>query len=90
MCVCPSIVEQCVCVCVFLWRRAPHEWAFTHFQFDQGRKWGNDFRDEAVMERVVEYSGIVSVSSHRRGGKSVHVFNREFHSLPTSPVIIKS
>lgn len=40
-----------------------------------------------MMERVIEYSGIVSVSSYRRGDKSVHVATRDFHSLPTNPVI---
>lgn len=41
----------------------------------------------AVMERVREYSGIVSVSSHRRGEIFVHVDSRDFHSLPANPVI---
>lgn len=60
---------------------------FTHLQFDQGTKWGNDIGDEAVMERVREYSGIVSVSSYRCDEKSVFVATRDFHSLPTNPVI---
>ena len=42
---------------------------------------------EAVMEKVGEYSGVVSVSGHRRGEKSVRVAARDFHSLPTNPVI---
>lgn len=67
MCVCPSIfTETGKNPSLFLQRRVSYEWAFIHFQFDS-RKWRNDFRDEAVMEGVGEYSGIVSVSSYRPG-----------------------
>lgn len=51
------------------------------------RTWRKGFRDEAVMERVIEYLGTVSVSRYSRGEKSLHVVTGDFHSLPSNPVI---
>lgn len=59
----------------------PSFYSFTVRRREKMEKWF------AVMERVREYSGIVSVSSYRWDEKSVHVASRDFHSLPTNPVI---